>query len=59
MFEPNTPIWDRYKLSPYNWRRLWEGLCVGTGGGRIKLLSNKGLRKPLHHFQQHAVVALI
>ena len=18
--------WDRYKLSPYNWRRLWEGL---------------------------------
>ena len=45
----------RYKSCPYNWRRLWEGLRVGTGGGRVKPLSNKGLRKFLH-FQQHAVV---
>ena len=36
-----------------------KGLCVGTGGGRIELLSNKGLRKPFHHFQQPVVVALI
>ena len=31
-FEPNTPIWGRYKSSPYNWRHLWEGLYVGAGG---------------------------
>ena len=33
----------RYKLNPYNWRRLWEGLCASTGGGS---------RKSPHHFQQ-------
>ena len=30
-----SPIlfWNCYKLSPYNWRHLWEGLCLGIGDG--------------------------
>ena len=23
--------WNCYKLGPYNWRRLWEGLYPGIG----------------------------
>ena len=30
-----SPIlsWSCYKLCPYNWRRLWGGLCLGIGDG--------------------------
>ena len=41
--EPNVNLGLLNKSCPYNWRRLWEGLRVGSGGGGVKPLSSKGL----------------
>jgi len=34
--EPNN-LTVRHESCPHNWRRLWEGLCVGIGGGSREL----------------------
>ena len=40
--------WAAVELCPYNWRRLWEGLRVGAGGGEVNPLASRDSRGFLH-----------
>ena len=47
--------WAATESCPYNWRRLWEGMRVGAGGGGVNSLVSKDSRSFLR-LRRHAVV---